>query len=71
MVVTVGLQDISSMYITLETSYIFILYVYHLRSKLTGVCPSNERDDGHHKLSNCENLVKAVKNLLKELQASF
>ena len=38
MVVTVGLQDISSMYITLETSYLFILYVYYLRNKLTGFC---------------------------------
>ena len=31
MVVTVGLQDISSMYITPETSYDLILYVYYLR----------------------------------------
>ena len=38
MVVTVGLQDISSMYITLETSYVFILYVYYLRIKLSGFC---------------------------------
>ena len=37
MVVTVGLPDISSMYITLETSC-FILYVYYLRIKLTGFC---------------------------------
>ena len=35
MVVTLGLQDISSMYITLETSYVFILYVYYIRIKLT------------------------------------
>ena len=27
MVVTVGLEDISSMYIILDTSYVFILYV--------------------------------------------
>ena len=38
MVVTVGLQDISSMYITLETSYVFILYVFYLRIKLTRFC---------------------------------
>ena len=38
MVVTVGLQDISSMYITLETSYVFILYVYYSRFELTGFC---------------------------------
>ena len=38
MVVTVGLRDISSMYITLETSYVFILYVYYLRIKLTRFC---------------------------------
>ena len=37
-VVIVGLQDNSSMYITLETSYVFILYVYYLRIKLTGFC---------------------------------
>ena len=33
-VVTVGLQD----NITLETSYVFNLYVYYLRIKLTGFC---------------------------------
>ena len=33
-VVTVGLQD----NITLETFYVFNLYVYHLRIKLTGFC---------------------------------
>ena len=38
MVVKVGLQDNSSMNITLETSYDFILYVYYLRIKLTGFC---------------------------------
>ena len=27
-----------SMYITLETSYVFILYIYYLRIKLTGFC---------------------------------
>ena len=51
MVVTVGLQDISSMYITLETSYVFILYVYYLGIKLTGfssVDPRKERDNGCH-----------------------
>ena len=37
-VVIVGLQDKSSMYITLETLYVFILYVYYLRIKLTGIC---------------------------------
>ena len=38
MIVSVGLQDISSKYITLETSYVFILYVCYLRIKLTGFC---------------------------------
>ena len=38
MVSTAGLHDISAMYITLETSYVFILYVYYLRIKLTGFC---------------------------------
>ena len=33
-VITVGLQD----NITLETSYVFNLYVYYLRIKLTGFC---------------------------------
>ena len=36
MAITVGLQDISSMYITLENPYIYILYDYYLRIKLTG-----------------------------------
>ena len=35
MVVTERLQDISSMYITLETSFVFILYVYYLRIEMT------------------------------------
>ena len=35
MVITIGLQDISSKYITLENSNVFILYVYYLRIKLT------------------------------------
>ena len=35
--VTVGLKDISFMYnITLENPYVYILYVYYLRIKLTG-----------------------------------
>ena len=38
MIVSLGLQDISSKYITLETSYVFILYVYYLRIKLNGFC---------------------------------
>ena len=38
MVVTVGLQDISSMNITLETSYDFILYVFYSRIKLNVFC---------------------------------
>ena len=38
MVVTVGLQNIISMYITLKTSYVFILCVYYLKIKLTGFC---------------------------------
>ena len=38
MVVTVGLQDISSKYIILETSYVFILNVYDSRIKVTGFC---------------------------------
>ena len=38
MVVTVGLQDISSMYITLEISYVFILYVFYSRIKLNVFC---------------------------------
>ena len=29
-IVSVALQDISSMYITLEISYVFILYVYYM-----------------------------------------
>ena len=39
----VGLQDISSMYLTLENPYAYILYVYYLRIKLTEFCivPSN------------------------------
>ena len=36
MVVTVGLQDISSMCITLETSHGLIFYVNYLRIKLIG-----------------------------------
>ena len=36
MVVTVGLQNIISMYITLKTSYVFILCVYYLKIKFTG-----------------------------------
>ena len=40
MVVTVGLQDISSMYITPETSYDLILYVYYSRMRLAGFCQS-------------------------------
>ena len=36
MVITVGLQDISFMYITLETSYVFISYYSSI--KLTGFC---------------------------------
>ena len=35
MAVTVGLQDRSSMYITLENQCVYILYVYFLRIKLT------------------------------------
>ena len=38
MVVTVGLHDIRSMYVTLETSNVFILYVNYLRIKLTRFC---------------------------------
>ena len=38
MAVTVGLQVISSMHITLENPYVYILYVYRLRIKLTGFC---------------------------------
>ena len=38
MAVTVGLQDISSMNITLETSYDFILYVFYSRIKLNVFC---------------------------------
>ena len=38
MVVTVGLQNIISMYITLKTSYVFILCLYYLKIKLTGFC---------------------------------
>ena len=38
MAVTVGLQDISFMYITSENPYVYILYVYYLRVKLTGFC---------------------------------
>ena len=38
MAVTVGLQDISSMYITLENPYVYILYVYYSRIKVTGFC---------------------------------
>ena len=38
MVVTLGLQGISSTYITLETSYVFILYVYYSRIKVSGFC---------------------------------
>ena len=38
MVVIVGLQDNSSMYITLETSHVFISSVYYLRIKLIGFC---------------------------------
>ena len=34
-IVSVALQDISSKYITLETSYVFILYVYYLRIEMT------------------------------------
>ena len=34
MAVTVGLQDISSMYITLENPYVYTLHVYYLRIKL-------------------------------------
>ena len=30
MAVIVGLQDISSMYITLENPYVYMLYVYYL-----------------------------------------
>ena len=35
---TVVLQDISSMFITLENPYVYISYVYSLRIKLTGFC---------------------------------
>ena len=38
MVVTVVLQNIISMYITLKTSYVFILCVYYLKIKLTWFC---------------------------------
>ena len=50
MAVTVGLQDISSVYITLGHPYVYILYVYYLRIKLefASVDPSNERDNDRH-----------------------
>ena len=38
MAVTVGLQDISSKFITLENPYVYTLHVYYLRFKLTGFC---------------------------------
>ena len=48
--VTLGVKDISSMYITLENPYVYILYVYYLRIKLdfASVDPSNERDNDRH-----------------------
>ena len=51
MVVTVGLQDISSMYITLETSYVFIfMFIIQDLSWLdfASVDSRNERDNGRH-----------------------
>ena len=58
MVVTVCLQDISSMYITLETSYVFILYVYYLRIKLSGFCQRRPLTKGTMAATNITRYLK-------------
>ena len=50
MVVTVGLQDISSMYITLKNRFTLYLFIIQELSRLdfVSVDHSNERDIGRH-----------------------